>query len=226
MNSINKFSLKLKNQINNYVDFVYKINQKFNLTGFKTKPKIYDHLVLDVIDCLTNLNIDLNFKNILDVGSGAGSPGIIMALLFPEANIYMVDSNNKKYSFIKEAIKIMSLKNAYAIYSRAENLDNRFINFFDLGISRAVDSIGVMNELIVKWIKLKGFIIHLKSKNYLEELEISKKNMDDLGLNLKNEINFMSRKIIFNNFIFQKIKNISSIYPRDWKTIKKDYHNV
>lgn len=226
MSSINNFSLKLKNQINNYVDFVYEINQKFNLTGFKTKSKIYDHLVLDVIDCLSNLNLDLNFKNILDVGSGAGSPGIIMALLFPESNIYMVDSNNKKCSFIKETISRMSLKNAYVIYSRVENLDNKFINFFDLGISRAVDSIGVMNEVIVKWIKLKGFIIHLKSKNYLKELELSKKSMGNLGLNLKNEINFINREIIFNNFIFQKIKNTSSIYPRDWKTIKKAYQNV
>lgn len=226
MNSINNFSLKLKNQINNYVDFVYETNQKFNLTGFKTKQKIYDHLVLDVIDCLTNLNIDLNFKNILDVGSGTGSPGIIMALLFPQFNIYMVDSNNKKCSFINETIKRMSLKNAYTIYSRAENLDNKFINFFDLGISRAVDSISVMNELIVKWIKLKGFIIHLKSKNYLEELELSKKSMGNLGLNLKSEIKFISRKIIFNNFIFQKVKNTPSAYPRDWKTIKKAYQNV
>lgn len=226
MNSINNFSLEAKNKINNYVDLIYEVNQKFNLTGFKSKSKIYDRLVLDVIDCLVNLNIDLDLKNVLDVGSGAGSPGIIMAILFPKANVYMIDSNNKKCTFIKDVIKKISLKNAHVIYSRVESLNDNFINFFDLGISRAVNSICVMNELIVKWIKLKGFIVHLKSKNYLDELELSKKNAKNLGLILKDQINFISRDIIFNNFIFQKIKETPLIYPRDWKIIKKAYSNV
>lgn len=223
MNLISNFSLEVKNKINNYVDLIHEANQKFNLTGFKTKSKIYDHLVLDVVDCLLNLNINLNYKYILDIGSGAGSPGIIMAILFPKANIYMVDSNNKKCGFIKDVIKKISLKNSYVINSRAENLSNKYINFFDLGISRAVDSIAIMNELIIKWIKLKGFIVHLKSKNYLEELELSKKNINELGLIFKDQFSFISREIVFNNFIFQKIKETPSIYPRDWKTIKKAY---
>lgn len=224
MNSISNLSFKVKNKINDYVDLVYETNQKFNLTGFKTKSKIYDHLVLDVIDCLVNLNINLDSsKNILDVGSGAGSPGIIMAILFPKTNIYMVDSNNKKCAFIKKVLEKISLKNSSIIYSRAENLSDKFANFFDLGISRAVDSISVMNELIIKWIKLEGFIVHLKSKNYLKELELSKKNINELGLVFKDQINFTSREIIFNNFVFQKIKETPSIFPRDWKTIKKAY---
>lgn len=210
--------LKLKNILfDEYVNYIFEGNQKFNLTGFKTKKDIYEHLITDTVNSLLFLSDEFfDVHKIIDVGSGNGVPGIVLAILYPNFFVTLVESNKKKSNFLIEVIKKLKLPNVDVICSRAEHLNSdMYTEKFDLGISRAVGSIAIMNELLCRYIKLNKYILHLKSLNYDNELNEANNCLNALGLKLLSK-HIISTSPKFNvNILFQKIKKTDSKFPRN-----------
>lgn len=208
-------------QIERYVELIYKHNQMYNLTGFRSLFQIKLGLVDEIMAIINDLNLpnDQQF-NLLDIGSGAGSPGIILALSFPQGNFHLLEASKKKVNFLNLVIQSLELKNVRVSWQRAELLEHSFHQeSYDFGISRAVASIKIMNELFAQWIKVNGMIIHLKSISFESEVKNAEPFLKSLGLK-----HFVSKQTIFNgkilnNVIYQKLKKTPRKFPRSWKQI-------
>ncbi|WP_027119922.1 16S rRNA (guanine(527)-N(7))-methyltransferase RsmG [[Mycoplasma] testudinis] len=207
--------------LNKYVSCVHEFNQRFNLTGFKNEIDIKSGLVDEVVQLIPFLSLPNAEKfSLIDVGSGSGSPGIVLAIHFPLANFFLIEPNQKKATFLQILVTELQLKNVFVKSERAESLNSiLYREKFDYGLSRAVASIKIMNELICQWIKVNGKIIHLKSLNYLVEVNEAKNELKSLGLKYLETKKTMNQTKTFNNIIYQKIQHTPTRYPRPWKQI-------
>ncbi len=211
-------------QLDVYADFLIEYNKQTNLTAIKEKKDIYlkhfyDSLVL-------NRYIKSNQK-ILDIGTGAGFPGCVLALFNPETQFILLDSNNKKIKFLEELIQKLNLKNVELIQARAEDYVKNNLEKFDLVTSRAVAELRILSELSLPALKIGGLFLPLKA-NITEELEASKETIEILGGHLETVDKYLlpfekSQRSIL---IIKHIKESSPIYPRSYdKILKKPLKN-
>ena len=198
----------------NYMNILLEWNQKINLTTI-TKPE--DIIIKHFIDSLTVLKYIKNEKiNIIDIGTGAGFPGIPIKIANDLNNITLLDSLNKRIVFLQNVINELKLKDIVAVHSRAEEyikLEKREI--YDIAVSRAVANMSTLLEYLLPYVKINGICICMKGPNIEEELENSKKALSILGGKIVNIDNFelpdgSKRNII----IVKKIKNTPMKYPR------------
>ena len=198
----------------NYMNILLEWNQKINLTTI-TKPE--DIIIKHFIDSLTVLKYIKNEKiNIIDIGTGAGFPGIPIKIANDLNNITLLDSLNKRIIFLQNVINELKLKDIVAVHSRAEEyikLEKREI--YDIAVSRAVANMSTLLEYLLPYVKINGICICMKGPNIEEELENSKKALSILGGKVVNIDNFelpdgSKRNII----IVKKIKNTPIKYPR------------
>ena len=211
-----------KEMFYNYMNILLEWNQKINLTTI-TKPE--DIIIKHFIDSLTVLKYIKNEKiNIIDIGTGAGFPGIPIKIVNDLNNITLLDSLNKRIVFLQNVINELKLKDIVAVHSRAEEyikLEKREI--YDIAVSRAVANMSTLLEYLLPYVKINGICICMKGPNIEEELENSKKALSILGGKIVNIDNFelpdgSKRNII----IVKKIKNTPMKYPRiNNKTLKE-----
>ncbi len=203
-----------KDMFYNYMNILLEWNQKINLTTI-TKPE--DIIIKHFIDSLTVLKYIKNEKiNIIDIGTGAGFPGIPIKIANDLNNITLLDSLNKRIVFLQNVINELKLKDIVAVHSRAEEyikLEKREI--YDIVVSRAVANMSTLLEYLLPYVKINGICICMKGPNIEEELENSKKALSILGGKIVNIDNFelpdgSKRNII----IVKKIKNTPMKYPR------------
>ena len=203
-----------KEMFYNYMNILLEWNQKINLTTI-TKPE--DIIIKHFIDPLTVLKYIKNEKiNIIDIGTGAGFPGIPIKIANDLNNITLLDSLNKRIVFLQNVINELKLKDIVAVHSRAEEyikLEKREI--YDIAVSRAVANMSTLLEYLLPYVKINGICICMKGPNIEEELENSKKALSILGGKIVNIDNFelpdgSKRNII----IVKKIKNTPMKYPR------------
>ena len=160
--------------------------------------------------------------NVADIGSGAGFPGIVLAIAFPEAHFSLVESNGKKCRFLHQAVEALDLGNVSIINARAENLREK--ETFDIAIARAVSDLRVLTELIAPLLKGGGRFVAMKGRNADEELMLAKHALKEMNLSLEQEDTFElpeemgERK----NLLFVKTKKNSRKYPRDYAEIKRN----
>ncbi len=160
--------------------------------------------------------------NVADIGSGAGFPGIVLAIAFPEAHFSLVESNGKKCRFLHQAVEALDLGNVSIINARAENLREK--ETFDIAIARAVSDLRVLTELIAPLLKVGGRFVAMKGRNADEELMLAKHALKEMNLSLEQEDTFElpeemgERK----NLLFVKTKKNSRKYPRDYAEIKRN----
>ncbi|WP_027123784.1 16S rRNA (guanine(527)-N(7))-methyltransferase RsmG [Mycoplasmoides pirum] len=206
-----------------YANLIFEWNKKFNLTGLKTINDINEVLIDETLLSIANINFEfLNVKKIIDVGSGSGCPGILLAIEKPNIEVTIIESNKKKCKFLEIVKQELNIENVKIICSRVEELDHKiFTEKFDLGISRAVSSISIMNELLCRFIKINKFICHLKSLNFQKELNDAEKFLNELKLKFYNKIIVAQIPKFGINIFYQKIDQTPSKYPRRWKEIKK-----
>lgn len=219
--NINLMALNLKlddNQIKNFYDFMNLLiekNKVMNLTGI-TEPK--EVILKHFIDSLTVLKYINENDNIIDVGTGAGFPGIPLKFAENSLEITLLDSLNKRINFLNEVIEKINLNKVKTIHGRAEDFgqDFKYREKYDVAVSRAVAPLNVLLEYMLPFVKVGGKCICMKGSNCDEEIENSRKAIEILGgkieeikkFNLPNSDN--NRTI----FIIKKIQKMSRQYPR------------
>lgn len=198
-----------------YMNLLVEWNKKINLTAI-TKEK--DIILKHFVDSLTVLKYIKENKSIVDVGTGAGFPGIPLAIMNDSLKITLVDSLNKRINFLNEVCSKIKLKNTKAIHSRAEEFgqDNNYRESYDIAISRAVSNLTVLAEYLLPLVKVGGKIICMKGPDIEEELKQAKSAIDILGGKFERCDNFCLPKsdISRNIIIINKIKETPKKYPR------------
>ncbi len=220
-NEISNMGLEINDkQLNKYYMFYKTLtewNKKINLTAIVEENEIIEkHFIDSLLPLIKNKCL---FKgNLIDIGSGAGFPGIPIKILKNDINMTLIDSTRKKVDFINEIIKKIELKNSTAVHARAEDLakDNMFREKFDLVLSRAVAPLNILLEYCMPYVKKNGIMIAYKSKDYQDELDKSKNALKKLGGELMEvEIEKLPINNIYRSLIYiKKIKNTPKEYPR------------
>ena len=213
-----------KNQIkmlDSYKEQLKEWNKKTNLTTIINDEDIYLKHFYDSL-CIVKA-IDLNNKNICDFGTGAGFPGLVLAIIFNNTDVTLIESNGKKVEFLKFIVDLLNLKNVEIINDRAEIYGKENRELFDIVTCRAVSNLNIILELSVSMLKIGGYFIPLKS-NVDEELKSSEKKQRLLGYSFDNRIEYelpyeLSKRTIL---VFKKIKKTDMKYPRNYNIIKKE----
>ncbi len=208
------------NKLMRLMDFTLQENEHVNLTAIKDKEEFIEKMILD--SAVVFKNVDLNsVSSILDVGSGAGFPGLVIAILYPNLKITCLDSTKKKCSHIQNACLKLGILNVTVVHQRAEEYIKQNVEKFDIVVSRAVASLNILLELCTSFVKVNGYVIAMKSLKYEKELNDAKKAIKKLGLNLeKIETTFLplTNSTRF-NIIFKKIHKTPNKFPRSYNEI-------
>ena len=197
----------------NYMNLLLEWNEKINLTAI-TEPK--EVILKHFVDSATIIKYIENDMQIVDVGTGAGFPGIPLNIVNSKANYILVDSLNKRVNFLNEVINNLELKNINTVHSRIEDFGKNNKERFDIATSRAVASLNVLLEYLLPLVKVGGICICMKGSNIKEEIENSNKALEILGGNIEKieEITLPNTDIKRNIIIVRKIKNTPNKYPR------------
>lgn len=207
-------------QLEKYYELLIEYNKVMNLTGITEKKEVY---LKHFYDSLTICKIiDLNKQeNLCDLGSGAGFPGIVLKIFYPNLKITLIDSLNKRINFLNKVIEKLKLKDIEAIHIRIEDFSRQNIEKFDVVTARAVAPLNILLELGINLVKINKYFIAMKGNidnepNYDEAL---KKLNCDLG----NIIKFKLPVENSNRCLIQIIKRKSTpkLYPRKYNEIKK-----
>ena len=165
-----KLSDQVIDQLMTYLNLVEKWNRVYNLTAIRERDEMIKLHFLDSLSILNHVHV----KNILDVGSGAGFPGIVLAITKPELKVTVMDSVNKKTTFMQQVKSELSLTNLDVVNSRAE--DYQPTTLFEAVTSRAFSNLKNMMSLTQHTLKKDGVWLAMKSKDVREELEAFEKN--------------------------------------------------
>ena len=206
----------------NYMNLLLEWNEKINLTAI-TEPQ--EIILKHFIDSLTIEKYIRKGIKLIDVGTGAGFPGIPLNIAGNDINITLLDSLNKRITFLEDVIKKLQLKNINAIHSRVEdfasNKKNREI--FDIATSRAVAPLNVLLEYLLPLVKVNGICICMKGSNK-EEIEIANNALKVLGGKIEqiDEITLPDSDIKRNIIIVRKVNRTPEKYPRKAGTPSKE----
>jgi len=200
-----------------YSNLLKEWNKKMNLTALETDEEIIYKHFLDSLFCL---KLDLNWqeKKILDVGTGAGFPGLPLKIYLDSVEVHLLDSLKKRVLFLEEVIKNLNLKNVFCFHGRAEDFgkNDAFREQYDLVTARAVARLPVLLELCLPFVKKDGFFIALKGPEGINELEESKEALSLLGGKVHTLKHFIIQGIRQERVLiaFQKTSPTPSKYPR------------
>lgn len=203
-----------------YADLLLEYNQHTNLTAIKTKEEIY---LKHFYDSLTLTKIADLQGQLLDIGTGAGFPGLVLAITFPNLNVTLLDSNNKKIKFLEECIRKLNIKNATIAYERAENYVKKNIECFDFVTARAVAQMRILLEIGIPSLKINGQYLIMKGNLTNEEQNDAKHTLEILNSSIVQIIELDLPKNGGHRSLINIIKNKSTnpLYPRSYDKIKK-----
>lgn len=209
-------SFEQLNQLNKYYELLIEWNKVMNLTGITEKKEVYLKHFYDSLTISKIINLK-DYSTLCDIGTGAGFPGMVLKIVFPNLKITLVDSLNKRISFLNEVIKELRLTNIIAIHSRIEE----FKGSFDIVTARAVSQLNILLEYSIPLVKLNGYFIPLKS-SIIEELKSSENAFKELKCKVVDKKEFLL-PIENSNRTILKIQKmgINNKYPRKFSDIKK-----
>lgn len=200
-----------------YYELLLEWNQKINLTAITEPQEVAVKHIIDSLSCFDG-EIFTAGKRVIDVGAGAGFPGLPLAIWQPNINVTLLDSLNKRVKFLQAVIDVLQLSNAGAVHGRAEEYcrmaDKR--ESYDIAVSRAVARLNVLAEYCMPYVKLNGYFIALKGAKYQEEIQEANTAIKKLGGEIAAVVQVKlpqledKRAVIY----VKKIGITSNIYPR------------
>ena len=206
----------------NYMNLLLEWNEKINLTAIiEPREVILKHFV----DSLTIAKYIKENEKLIDVGTGAGFPGIPLSIVKENTDIVLLDSLNKRINFLEEIKQNLKLKNITTIHGRAEEFgkNKKEREIYDIATSRAVAPLNILLEYLLPLVKVGGKAICMKGSN-IEEIENAKNALEILGGKIEKieEITLPNSDIKRNIIIVEKVKNTPLKYPRKPGTPSKE----
>lgn len=220
---INKLNIHLSeeqiDQFLKYYELLVEWNEKMNLTAITQYDEVMKKHFVDSLSLIKAYeDIDQKEMKVIDIGTGAGFPGLALKIAFPNLHMTLLDSLNKRISFLNTVIDELHLKNVNAIHGRAEDFAKQadYREVYDLSVSRAVANLATLSEYCLPFVKIGGLFISYKSEKISEELQYSKKAINVLGGEISKQVEFElpDSDIYRNLFVIKKLKSTPKKYPR------------
>lgn len=209
------FSVEQLEQFFEYMKLLLDWNERMNLTAIIEPNEI---ILKHFIDSITILKEIEDNSKIVDVGTGAGFPGVPLSIMNPTFKITLVDSLNKRLIFLQEVVKKLRLKNIEIVHARAEELgqNKKYRESFDIATSRAVANLSTLSEYLIPLVKINGKVISMKASNAKEEIDEAKKAINVLGGKIEkiDEFNLPRTNIGRTIIVINKEKTTINKYPR------------
>lgn len=211
-------------QFEHYYKLLIEWNEKMNLTAITDREEVFVKHFYDSLSPSFYMNMG-NIRNLADIGSGAGFPSLPLKIVYPHIQVTIIDSLNKRITFLKQVASALGLDGVSFIHGRAEDYghqkDHR--ESYDMVTARAVARLNVLSEFCLPFVRLNGFFVAMKGAKSEEELYEAKKAIHVLGGRLKEEYSFTlpletsQRHII----VIEKTENTPKSFPRKAGTPSK-----
>ena len=210
-------------KLNIYYEELIAYNEHTNVTGITLKEDVYLKHFYDSLMIAKAIDLN-NISTMIDIGSGAGFPGVVLKIFFPNIELTLLDSNNKKTKFLEIICNKLDLKNVQIINDRAENYAINHLNAYDLCVSRAVAFIDIIASISIPFIKKDGKVVLMKG-SFENELNVLQNHLNELNIKLFNIIEYnlpsladqRNLIVIEKNSITSKIMSYSQIIKRNKK---------
>lgn len=214
-----------KQQFVDFYEYLVEKNKVMNLTGITEFQEVLVKHFLDSLACVKAVDIK-KVKSIMDVGTGAGFPGVPLKIAFPHLEACLLDSLKKRVNFLEETFDILKLTGITAVHGRAEEYakNKAYRESFDLCVSRAVSNLATLSEYCLPYVKVGGSFISYKSGTVQKEAEQAEKAVKILGGKIKDVVYFSlpDSEIQRSLVVIEKIKSTPGKYPRKAGTPLKE----
>lgn len=221
-NTFNDITNEVLDKLYMYYQMLIESSKVMNLTTITELEDVYikhfyDSLLLSKV---VNLNSNLTLA---DVGTGAGFPGLVLKIAYPDLEITLIEPTTKRCHFLQKVIDTLGLQKIKILNERSENLPLNLRNSFDLVTARAVASLNILSEICVPYVKVNGLFVALKGSNYQEEIDKNLHAEQLLKIKIKQIDNFdlpnnAGKRAIIS---YQKTKETPNLYPRLYAKIKQ-----
>ncbi len=212
-----KLSDKQISQFITYYEMLVEWNQVMNLTAITEYEEVMKKHFLDSITLIKAFDITKKVS-VIDVGCGAGFPGLALKIAYPNLKVTLLDSLNKRIHFLDEVIVKLGLEGVETIHGRAEDFakPGKLRECYDLAVSRAVANLSTLSEYCLPFVKKGGYFIPFKSEKVLEEIKDAEKALSVLGGTLEGQVEFTLPDTDYyrNLVVIKKTKSTPAKFPR------------